>query len=155
MAKVETWMKARAMPVGDMSRHPLRQPSKGGRGCLSPRCLESQGCHLIPLCSLLSCSSAQSCYPVCLIFFCLLVLSSELFPRNSSIFFIKRQVFCMTPVQQLGEVSWWVVCAACCHMALVFAVMHLHNILKFLIASVYSFFNTFLNLVLINQQNGR
>ena len=29
------------------------------RGCLmSPPCLESQGCHLIPLCYLLSCSSA-------------------------------------------------------------------------------------------------
>ena len=33
-------------------------PPKGGRGCLmSPPCLESQGCHLIPLCYLLSCSS--------------------------------------------------------------------------------------------------
>ena len=37
----------------------LFQPPKGGRGCLmSPPCLESQGCHLIPLCYLLSCSSA-------------------------------------------------------------------------------------------------
>ena len=34
-------------------------PPKGGRGCLmSPPCLESQGCHLDPLCYLLSCSSA-------------------------------------------------------------------------------------------------
>ena len=34
-------------------------PPKGGRGCLmSPACLESQGCHLIPLCYLLSRSSA-------------------------------------------------------------------------------------------------
>ena len=34
-------------------------PPKGGWGCLiSPPCLESQGCHLIPLCCLLSCSSA-------------------------------------------------------------------------------------------------
>ena len=32
---------------------------KGGRVCLvSPPCLESRGCHLIPLCYLLSCSSA-------------------------------------------------------------------------------------------------
>ena len=69
-------------------------PSKGGRGCLmSPPCLESQDCHLIPLCYLLSCSSAQSCYPFYLILFCLLVLSSELFPENSSIFFVKRQAF--------------------------------------------------------------
>ena len=34
----------------------------------------------------------------------------------------------MAPVQQLGEVSWLVVCAACCHMTLVLAVMHLYNI---------------------------
>ena len=34
-------------------------PPKGGRDYLmSPPCLESQGCHLIPLCYLLSCSSA-------------------------------------------------------------------------------------------------
>ena len=39
----------------------------------------------------------------------------------------------MAPVQQLGEVSWSVVCAACCPMALVFAVMHLYNILDFLL----------------------
>ena len=35
----------------------------------------------------------------------------------------------MASVQQLGEVSWSVVCAACCHMALVFAVKHFHNII--------------------------
>ena len=40
-------------------RFPLFSPPKGGRGCLmSPSCLESQGCYLIPLCCLLSCSSA-------------------------------------------------------------------------------------------------
>ena len=39
-------------------------------------------------------------------------------------------------------------------MTLVFAVMHLYNILEFVIASVDSFFILFLNLVLINQQNG-
>ena len=36
------------------------------------------------------------------------------------------------------------VCAACCHLALVFAVMHLYNIFKFFIASVHFFFYTFL-----------
>ena len=50
----------------------------------------------------------------------------------------------MAPVQQLGEVSWSVVCAACCHMALVFAVMYLYNIFyNFVVAYVHSFFNTF------------
>ena len=39
-------------------------------------------------------------------------------------------------------------------MTLVLAVMHLYNILEFFIASVHSFFYTFLNLVLINQRNG-
>ena len=40
-------------------------------------------------------------------------------------------------------------------MTLVFAVMHLCNILEFFIASVHSFFYTFfLNMVLINRLNG-
>ena len=46
----------------------------------------------------------------------------------------------MAPFKQLGELSWLVECTACCHMALVFAVMHLYNITKKIIASVYSFF---------------
>ena len=46
----------------------------------------------------------------------------------------------MDPVKQLGEGSWSVVCAACCCMAVVFAVMHLYHIYIFLIASVHSFF---------------
>ena len=49
----------------------------------------------------------------------------------------------MASVKQLGEVSWLMVCAACCHMTLVFAVMHLYNILEFFIASVHSFFILF------------
>ena len=109
-----------------------------------PPCLESQGCHLIPLCYLLSCSSAQFCYPFCLIVFCLLALSSKLFPENSSIFFVKRQAFCMAPVQRLGEDSWSVVCAACCHMTLVFAVMHLYNILRICYCFCPFLFYTFL-----------
>ena len=63
----------------------------------------------------------------------------------------------MAPVKQLGlgKVSWSVVCAACCHMTLVFAVMHLYNILEFFIASAHSFFILFfLNLVLVNRRNG-
>ena len=31
----------------------------------------------------------------------------------------------MALVEQLGDDSWSVVCAACCHMALVFAIMYL------------------------------
>ena len=122
---------------------------------MSPPCLESQGCHLIPLSSLLSCSSAQSCYPFCLIFFCLLALSSKLFQENSSIFFVEIGFFCMAPVQRLGEDSWSVVCAACCHMTLVFAVMHLYNILEFFYCFCpFLFLYFFKNLVLINRRNG-
>ena len=33
----------------------------------------------------------------------------------------------MAPFQQLGEVNWSLVCAACCHMPLDFAIMHLYN----------------------------
>ena len=99
---------------------------------MSPPCLESQGCHLIPLCYLLSCSSAQSCYPFCLIFSACRPFLLNFFQKILQYFLLKDRLFCMTPVQQLGEVSWSVVCAACCHMALVFAVMHL-----------YFFFNCF------------
>ena len=38
-------------------------------------------------------------------------------------------------------------------MTLVFAVMHLYNILEFFIDSVHSFFILFKNVVLINRQN--
>ena len=40
-------------------------------------------------------------------------------------FSLRDSPFRMAPLQQL-EVSWSVVCATCCHMALVFAVMHLY-----------------------------
>ena len=59
----------------------------------------------------------------------------------------------MAPVQLLGEVSWSVVCAACCYMALVFAVMQLYKKNVF-IASVHSFFILVFNLILINRRNG-
>ena len=41
-------------------------------------------------------------------------------------------------VEQPGDDSWPVVCAAFCHMALVFTIMHLYNII---IVSVHSFFH--------------
>ena len=123
---------------------------------MSPPCLESQGCHLIPLCYFLSCSTAQSCYSFCLIFFsaCQSILLN-FFQKILQYFSLRdRLFFCMASVQEFGEDSWSVVCAACCRMTLVFAAMHLYNILAFLIASVHSFFILFLNLVLINRRNG-
>ena len=44
-------------------------PPRGGLGYPPFPSLESQGCHLIPLYHLLSCSSAKSSYPFCLICF--------------------------------------------------------------------------------------
>ena len=56
----------------------------------------------------------------------------------------------MALVEQLGDASWSVVCAACCHMALVFATVHLYKKNSFHIVSVHSFFIFFFNLVLID-----
>ena len=67
-------------------------------------CLESQGCHLIPIYRLRSCFAAQSCYSV---FFYVLAHSAELFVEYSS---LRYRLFCMAHVYQLGEVSWPVVC---------------------------------------------
>ena len=50
----------------------------------------------------------------------------------------------MAPSQQLGEVSWSVVCTACCHMMLVFAVMHLYDIFLFFYCFCPFLFYTFL-----------
>ena len=57
---------------------------------------------------------------------------------------LRDRLFCMAPVQQLREVSWSMVSAACCHMALVFPIMHLYNIFLIVLS----------HLVLINRQNG-
>ena len=47
----------------------------------------------------------------------------------------------MALVEQLGDDSWQVVCAACCHLALVFSIMHFSSFfLQFCILSVHSFF---------------
>ena len=110
--------------TGELVQSGCNSP-KGGRGCLmSPSCLESQGCHLIPLSYLLSC------------YFCLILLLflschfsangpvSWLFPQKTLKYFSLRiRLFCMALVEQLGDDSWSVVCAACCHMALVFAII--------------------------------
>ena len=89
--------------------HYLSITLKGGRGCLmSPPCLESQGCHLIPFYYLLSCSSAESCYSY--LFFCLLALSAtKIFQKILQYFSLRDRIFGMALVYQLGEVSWSVV----------------------------------------------
>ena len=54
--------------------------------------------------------------------------SPDFFSQKTLKYFSLRvRLFCMALVEQLGDDSWSVVCAACCHMALVFAIMHLYN----------------------------
>ena len=56
---------------------------KGGRVCLmSSPCLESQGCHLIPIYCLLSCSLPNPITLSVLSFFCLLVHYPDFFSRK-------------------------------------------------------------------------
>ena len=84
-------------------------------------------------------------------------IPKNFFQKILQYFLLGDQLFCMASVQQLGGVSWLVVCAACCHMTLVFAVMHLYNFFIFflLLLSIPFFFYTLLkNLVSINQRNG-
>ena len=78
-----------------------------------------------------------------LFFFCLVLLLflycnflangpfSKLCSRKlTNVFPLRVKPFCMALVEQLGDNSWWVVCAACCHMVLVFTIMHLYNVNK-------------------------
>ena len=44
------------------------------------------------------------------------------FLKVSLTFSLRDRISCMAPVEQPGEVSWSMVCAACCHMTQVFAV---------------------------------
>ena len=57
------------------------------------------------------------------LFFCSLAHSTDFFPEILSIYFMKRWAFGMARIQQLAVDGWLVVWAACCHMALVFAIM--------------------------------
>ena len=100
---------------------------QGGRGCLMPRpCLESQGCHLFPLYYLLSCSSVESCYSFCRIFF---LPSCPLSWLQCLSLRIRDRLFLYVFYYQLLKVSWSVVCAASSLMWLVFAVMHSFHII--------------------------
>ena len=58
----------------------------------------------------------------------------------------------MAHVEQLrlGDDSWSVVCAACCHMALVFAIMRLYSFVFCLFVSGHSCLIFFFNLIVIS-----
>ena len=95
--------------------------------------LKSQCCHLFALSCLLSCFScplALSVLPFFFFFFFFLLLlllmvhSLDFFKKTLKHFSLRIRLFCMAVVEQLGDDSWQVVCAACCRMALIFAIMH-------------------------------
>ena len=90
---------------------------------------------LLPSPVTLSVLSFSACWPFLL----------DFFQKILQYFSLRERLFCVAPVQQLGEVSRLVVCAACCHMTLVFAVMHICNILIFFYCfCLFLFFYTFL-----------
>ena len=76
---------------------------------------------LLPSPVTLSVLSFSACWPFLL----------NVFQKILQYFSLRDRLFCMASVKRLGEDSWSVVCAACCHMTLVFAAMHLYNILEF------------------------
>ena len=101
-----------------------------------------------------------------LLFFCLVLLPFlsylfsvcwslllNFFQKILQYFFVKKYAFLYDSCLAARR-SWSVVCAACCHMALVFAVMHLYKNIYFFIVSVRSFIHFFKNLVLMNGRNG-
>ena len=127
---------------------------EGGQGCLiSASCLESQGCQLIPLSYFLSHFFCPVLLP-CLVIFLLPVRSPDFF-RKSLTFKKKKRItlfsflFCMAIIELLGDDSWQMVCATCCHMALVFAIMCLH-LFYFLLFLSIPFLRLFFHLVSIN-----
>lgn len=47
----------------------------------------------------------------------------------------------MVPANQLVGDSWYVHCAACCRVALVFVIMHLHTLFILFICSSFKYFS--------------
>ena len=65
------------------------------------------------------------------------------FQKILQYFSLRGRLLCMAPVSRLGDDNWSVVCATCCHMTLVFAVMHLYNNLEFFYCFCPFLFHTF------------
>ena len=98
------------------------------------------GMYDVPPLSEISGLSFDSSFLSPLSFFCQVLLLSlschfsangpTFFSPDNSLIFVCYELgfFCMALVEQLGDDSWKVLCAACCHVVLVFSVMHLFNI---------------------------
>ena len=97
---------------------------KGDWGCLmSLSCVESQGCHWVPLSYLLSCFSARSSLSFCLALFQLMVQSPDVFQDIlqylSLTLSIKKQTFFVWLLLSRFEMM-----AGWRHVALAFAIIH-------------------------------
>ena len=57
-----------------------------------------------------------------------IVYSYDFFQKKLALFLLGVRPLDMALVEQLGDDSWWVVCAALCLMALLFAITRLYNI---------------------------
>ena len=108
-------------------------PAKGSQGHLMLlSCLQSQGSHRISL------------FQSPLRFFCLVVLFLFLSCHEIlQLFSLREGCFCVALVEWLGDDSCLVVCAACCHMALVFVFMHFNSLKKIYILCPFLFFLLF------------
>ena len=90
---------------------------KGGKECLgsSLSLVWNLGCHLTPLSypSLVFLPSL----PVLsvLSFFCQWSILLTFFKKILKYFWLRVRLFCLVLFEQLGDYSWQVVCAACCH----------------------------------------
>ena len=74
-----------------------------------PSCLESQGCHLIPLSHLLFFLPSPLALSVLSFFSSVIVLmvhSPDFFQKTLKYFSFKVSLFCMAPTEQPGDDSW-------------------------------------------------
>ena len=137
------WLVMHRWTSPSRSLHPIISPLKSGQGCfMSLSCLESQGCHLIPLSYLISFFCLDSSCSFCLVIFLLMVHSPDFFSffffffRKLKYFSLRVWLFCMALVEQLGDGRWYVELAAI-YMALIFAIMHLYIYFLFIFYILY------------------
>ena len=127
----------------------------GDRGCLmSLSCLESQGCHLIPVSYLIFPFSTQFSFSIDI--FMLTIYFPNFSPEVFTTFFVclfRNSRFCTYfHAQLLYDGSLQVACAAGCHMTLVFTTKHTYHYIVYVHFLVFLFLMPFLfNLILIIQ----
>ena len=101
------------------------RPQREAGNVMSTSCLESQGCHLIPLSYLLPHSSAWSSCSFCLVIFLLMVHSPDFYPQGT-----KRRALLDSGLKVVGGMCSLLPCGTgVCQYAFIY----------FFIVSVHSF----------------